>query len=53
MNQSKKERKKQGKRRRGKNTELVCSTQQHQGLVGVVGSWGEVKKLGSIQGVLP
>jgi hypothetical protein len=35
------------KTNKGKNTELVCSTQQHQG------GGGEVKKLGSIQGVLP
>jgi hypothetical protein len=48
MNQGKKERKKTRKTKEGKNTELVCSTQQHQG-----GGGGEVKKLGSIQGVLP
>jgi hypothetical protein len=53
MNQGKKERKKQEKRIREKIQNWYAAHNNTKGEVGIVRGWGEVKKLGSIQGVLP
>jgi hypothetical protein len=53
MNQGKKGRKKQGKRIREKIQNWYAAHNNTKGEVGIVRGWGEVKKLGSIQGVLP